>query len=168
MLSNKPDIVSVIENEIIDLKNYKSLCPFHSEKNPSFIVSPKKQIAHCFGCGWHGDVISFIQKYKNLSFQEALTYLGINDKPYKLNLKETKRRELLKKFREWCDSYHDDLRSLIRCLWKAKQTCKDIAEAEKLSEFYHKESAWLYQIEILQSNDDMKKYELYREAMKNE
>ncbi|MCX6797351.1 MAG: DNA primase [Candidatus Doudnabacteria bacterium] len=52
--------------------NFKALCPFHSEKTPSLQISPQKQIWHCFGCGEGGDVISFIQKFENLDFKEAL------------------------------------------------------------------------------------------------
>ncbi|NLK65390.1 MAG: DNA primase, partial [Tissierellia bacterium] len=51
-------------------------CPFHKEKTPSFIVSPDKQIFHCFGCGESGDSISFLTKYKNYTFVEAAEYLA--------------------------------------------------------------------------------------------
>jgi len=53
-------------------KNYKGLCPFHHEKTPSFIVSSEKQMFHCFGCGQGGNVFSFLMKYENLSFPEAV------------------------------------------------------------------------------------------------
>ncbi|KAA6231201.1 DNA primase [Campylobacter sp. LR291e] len=52
--------------------NYKTCCPFHSEKTPSFIVSPNKNIYHCFGCGNGGDAIKFIMEYKRLNFSEAI------------------------------------------------------------------------------------------------
>ena len=73
------DIVDVI-SEYITLKrsgaNYKGLCPFHNEKTPSFMVSPSKQIFHCFGCGVGGNVASFIMKYNNLDFVEAIESLA--------------------------------------------------------------------------------------------
>ncbi len=73
------DIVDLI-SEYINLKrtgqNYKGLCPFHNEKTPSFVVSPDKQIYHCFGCGAGGDVISFVVNYKNMDFKEALEELA--------------------------------------------------------------------------------------------
>lgn len=49
------------------------LCPFHSERSPSFVVNSEKMFFHCFGCGEHGDIFSFLQKYKNFSFTEAVT-----------------------------------------------------------------------------------------------
>lgn len=73
------DIIDVI-SEYVELKkagsNYKGLCPFHSEKTPSFMVSPEKQIFHCFGCGAGGDMFGFIMKYENSTFPEALEVLA--------------------------------------------------------------------------------------------
>ena len=57
-------------------KNFKGLCPFHSEKSPSFVVSPEKQICHCFGCNKGGDVFSFIQEIEGVTFPEALKVLA--------------------------------------------------------------------------------------------
>lgn len=57
-------------------KNYKCLCPFHQEKTPSFVVSPDKQLFHCFGCGEGGNVFTFIQKVEKLSFPEAMKFLA--------------------------------------------------------------------------------------------
>lgn len=78
-IKNSLDIVDVI-SEYLALKksgkNYKALCPFHNEKTPSFIVSPEKQIFHCFGCGIGGNVFSFIQKQENLSFVESVIFLA--------------------------------------------------------------------------------------------
>lgn len=73
-LKNRIDIVDVI-GSYIELKksgaNFKACCPLHGEKTPSFVVSPSKQIFHCFGCGAGGDAIKFIQEHKKLSFAEA-------------------------------------------------------------------------------------------------
>lgn len=73
------DIVQII-GEYVDLKRsgtrYLGLCPFHGEKTPSFSVHPGQQFFHCFGCGESGDVFSFLMKYHNLSFPEALKQLA--------------------------------------------------------------------------------------------
>lgn len=78
-IKNRSNIVDVI-GSVVQLKragsNYKGCCPFHKEKTPSFIVSESKGMYHCFGCGEHGDAISFIQKYYSLSFPEAVEKLA--------------------------------------------------------------------------------------------
>lgn len=78
-IKSRIDIVEFI-SDYVPLKksgqNYKGLCPFHSEKTPSFMVSPTKQIFHCFGCGAGGNAVSFLIKHDNLSFSEAVRYLA--------------------------------------------------------------------------------------------
>lgn len=73
------DIVDLIK-EFLPLKkagaNYSTNCPFHNEKTPSFVVSPDKQIYHCFGCGESGNSINFLMKYRNYTFVEAVEYLA--------------------------------------------------------------------------------------------
>ena len=56
--------------------SYKGLCPFHNEKTPSFSVDEGRQTYKCFGCGEGGDVISFVEKYYNLDFMEAMEMLA--------------------------------------------------------------------------------------------
>jgi len=73
------DVVEIV-GEHVSLKksgqNFKGLCPFHSERTPSFTVSPAKQVYHCFGCGAGGNVISFVMQAENLSFVEAVRALA--------------------------------------------------------------------------------------------
>ncbi|HUC94941.1 MAG TPA: DNA primase [Candidatus Saccharimonadales bacterium] len=78
-VKSRTDIVSII-GERIELKkagrNFKSTCPFHGEKTPSFMVSPELQIFKCFGCGEAGDVFSFLEKFEGMEFPEALKFLA--------------------------------------------------------------------------------------------
>ena len=78
-LVDKNDIVEYISRSV-HLKRagstYKGLCPFHKEKNPSFSVSPDKQLFYCFGCGKGGTVINFAMQQENLDFVEAVKLLA--------------------------------------------------------------------------------------------
>lgn len=75
----KIDLVSYI-SEFIALKkagrNFRAVCPFHNEKTASFMVSPERQIWHCFGCGKGGDVFTFLMEYENMEFAESLRTLA--------------------------------------------------------------------------------------------
>ncbi len=79
-LVERNDIVDVVSEYVSLTKrsgsNRFGLCPFHSEKTPSFSVSPDRQIYHCFGCGKGGSVINFIMEIENLSFPEAVAFLA--------------------------------------------------------------------------------------------
>lgn len=78
-IKQKVDIVELI-SEYVPLKrsgrNFKALCPFHSEKTPSFMVSPELSIFKCFGCGTSGDVYTFLQEMEGMEFAEALETLA--------------------------------------------------------------------------------------------
>lgn len=78
-LKNRLDVVDVV-GEYIELKksgaNFKANCPFHGENTPSFVVSPSKQIYHCFGCGVGGDSIKFVMEYEKLNYPEAIEKLA--------------------------------------------------------------------------------------------
>lgn len=87
-IKRKTDIVEII-SECVDLKrsgrNFKALCPFHSERTPSFMVSSELQIFKCFGCGLGGDALTFLQEYEKIDFPQALKILadraGVKLKP---------------------------------------------------------------------------------------
>lgn len=101
-VKQKTDIVQII-GERVDLKkagrNFKGLCPFHSEKSPSFMVSPERQTYKCFGCGEGGDVFTFLQKYEGMSFLESLEVLaeraGVQLEEYKPSSQDLRKKRLL-------------------------------------------------------------------------
>jgi len=97
----KTDIVELI-GKYVQLKragrNFKALCPFHSEKTPSFIVSPERQIFKCFGCGAGGNAIKFLMEYEKMEFGEALRFLakraGVTMRSYQPGPDEAKKQRL--------------------------------------------------------------------------
>ena len=96
---NTSDIVDIISESVILKKsgrNFFGLCPFHSEKTPSFSVNASKQIFHCFGCSAGGNVLSFIMKYHGITFPEAAKMVA---RKYNITIETkeinpSKRREL--------------------------------------------------------------------------
>lgn len=78
-IRDKIDIVSFL-SEFITVKkagrNFRALCPFHNEKSPSFMISPERQVWHCFGCGKGGDIYTFLMEYEHIEFPEALRVLA--------------------------------------------------------------------------------------------
>lgn len=138
-IKNRLDIVEVI-SEYIDLKktgqNYKSLCPFHSEKTPSFFVSPAKQIFHCFGCGKGGDIVSFVMEYEKVSFIEALSILakkaGLEFEPLKKNISSTSKEKLYEIYENATYYYMEQLKKSE----KAKQYLKDRGINEDTAETF--------------------------------
>ena len=118
----KNDIVDVISGYVKIQKkgaSYFGLCPFHNEKTPSFSVSGSKQMFYCFGCGAGGNVITFIMKYENYSFAEAVKYLAdragvkLPEVEYteEMKAKENKRARLLAVNKEAATYYYYQLRS---------------------------------------------------------
>ncbi len=119
-IREKTDIVALL-SEYLPLKklgrNFKTNCPFHSEKSPSFVVSPERQIWHCFGCQKGGDCYTFLMEYENLEFPEALRLLakrtGVELEQYKGGSPQTSQKEALYKINKLtADFYHYILTSL--------------------------------------------------------
>ena len=116
-LVDRSDIVDVVSSYVRLGKksgsNMFGLCPFHSEKTPSFSVSPDKQIYHCFGCGKGGGVINFIMEIENLSFPEAVEFLAGKagmQVPEDTNDKDSKRRSrMLELNRDAARFFHSQL-----------------------------------------------------------
>jgi len=113
------DIVDVV-GEFVTLRktgvNYKGLCPFHDDTTPSFIVSPSKQICHCFACGEGGNAVNFLMKHEQITYPEALRWLA---KKYNIEIKEKEltpeeqqqqsERESMFIVNEWAMAYFHDL-----------------------------------------------------------
>jgi hypothetical protein len=78
-IRSRADIVEIV-GQVVKLKrtgeNWKGLCPFHTEKTPSFTVNPKRNIYHCFGCGAGGDAFSFLMRQERVAFPEAVRTLA--------------------------------------------------------------------------------------------
>ena len=78
-IRSRNDIVDVISSYVKLTKKgstYFGLCPFHNEKSPSFSVTPSKQMYYCFGCGQGGNVFTFVMKYENMTFTDAVKFLA--------------------------------------------------------------------------------------------
>ena len=113
------NIVDVV-GEFVTLRkagvNYKGLCPFHDDKTPSFMVSPSKQICHCFACGEGGNAVNFLMKHEQITYPEALRWLA---KKYNIEIqekelteeerKEQGERESMFIVNEWAMNYFRDL-----------------------------------------------------------
>lgn len=78
-IKDKLDVIDVIGGYIQTKRsgtNFKAVCPFHNEKSASLMISPQKQIWHCFGCGEGGDIFGFVMRYEGIEFREALNILA--------------------------------------------------------------------------------------------
>ncbi|MCW8109396.1 DNA primase [Alteromonas ponticola] len=78
-LLSRTDVVDIVDSRVQLKKagkNYQACCPFHNEKTPSFTVSQEKQFYHCFGCGAHGNAISFLMEFDRMEFVEAIEELA--------------------------------------------------------------------------------------------
>lgn len=113
-IKDRLNIVDVLSS-YIQLKksgtNYKAVCPFHHEKTASLMISPAKQIWHCFGCGEGGDIFGFVMKYENMEFAETLKTLaeraGVElPKFSKQNVEQDKYKAVLYKINDWAAKYY--------------------------------------------------------------
>ena len=113
------NIVDVV-GEFVTLRkagvNYKGLCPFHDDKTPSFMVSPSKQICHCFACGEGGNAVNFLMKHEQITYPEALRWLA---KKYNIEIEDREltdeekqqqsERESMFIVNEWAMGYFKDI-----------------------------------------------------------
>lgn len=130
-------IEEVIKEFIEVDKNHKALCPFHNEDTSSFSINTKNQYFYCFGCGSGGDVFSFIMKYKNLSFIEAMKYLadrkGIAFELTDFNVEqEEKSRKIYETLKQATEIYHKNLPSEIKAYLNQRGINDDTISKYKL------------------------------------
>jgi DNA primase len=118
-LKARLDVVDVV-GSYVELKkagaNFKAPCPFHDEKTASFVVSPQKQIYHCFGCGAGGDSVKFVMEYEKLNYPEALEKLADSYNftlSYTDNKHNKPRSQVMDKLQEWYQSLLPSKQSAI-------------------------------------------------------
>jgi DNA primase len=123
-LLHRVDVVDVIERYIPLKKggaNFLACCPFHSEKTPSFTVSPTKQFYHCFGCGAHGNAISFLMEYQGLGYVEAVKDLaesvGMKMPEFEPRARKSESGpDLYAVMEQACDYYREQLKAAPRAV----------------------------------------------------
>jgi hypothetical protein len=172
-LKRNIDLAEVVMDAGIELQPHGSrhcgLCPFHTEKTPSFYVFQDNHFK-CFGCGASGDCIDFVQKLHGLTFPDALKHLGIDQGEITPQIRRDieKRKEraiLVKRFRQW----ELDYCTYISDLWfKTKKMMMIGIQPEDLDLYaplFHKLPVWEYHREILIHGTDELKHELYKETL---
>ena len=129
-LKNHLDVVDVV-SQFIELKksgaNFKACCPFHGETTPSFVVSPAKQIYHCFGCGVGGDSVKFVMEYEKLSYPETIEKLA---SMYNFNLEYENTTE-----KKQDTKILEDVNKFYQKLFVNNQNVKDYIHQRGISEF---------------------------------
>jgi len=116
-IKDRLNVADVISGYITAKKagvNFKAVCPFHNEKSPSLVISPQKQIWHCFGCGEGGDIFGFVMRYENVDFKEALKILaqkaGVKLPEYKpQNPEQQNEKDLLFRINDFAARFYHEI-----------------------------------------------------------
>ena len=166
---NKLNIVSVIEREGLELKrrgkSLSRLCPFHSEKTPSFTVDPEKQVFYCHGCHKGGDAVAFVRELKGLSFPDALKYLGMRDGENRpTDTKELKERKAVSAFKQWCRVYHNELCEEYRTLDHFLGSLRSPEDLDDFGELFPYRADMEHHLDVLEGYDDEAKFLLFDEV----
>lgn len=184
-IKTKLDIVTVV-GEYVELRksgrSFKALCPFHKEGSPSFIVSPDKQIAYCFGCQKGGDIFKFIMEVERLDFPEAIKFLankaGIEYVPqHTQSVKKSDKERWIEIMNNATEFYQaqlhhsEDAKAYLQARGLHEQTIQDFKLGfapgsyddlwKELREKYHYETDELLKVGLLAYNDN-KHYNKFR------
>ena len=161
-LKKSIDLVSLVESSGVALTRsgtrHVGLCPFHTEKTPSFFVFPGNKF-HCFGCGEHGDCIDFVQKFHGLSFQEALKHLGIEQGELTQEaIREIEKRKLerqkIKAQQQFEIDLQNTLLTLISATHAAMKGIITIDDFELSGDVLQPLAWWEYALELISFGTD--------------
>ena len=144
-LVSRVDIVDVLSKRI-DLKKagkeFKAVCPFHNDKNPSLTISPSKGFYHCFSCGAHGTALGFLMEYEHLSFVEAIESLASDlglEVPYEKSSKPIKQNnDLFLMMEKLQKKFQDNLKDESKAIKYLKERGIDGTTAKKFGIGYAK------------------------------
>jgi len=167
----KINLVDLVKKEGVALKKsgktHFGRCPFHDDKNPSFVVCPGAGRFVCFGCGEKGDAIDFIRKLRGITFKEALGYLGIDKSSAasQEGTKERKRRKLVAAFRKWERTYYNELATDYRATHTLMASVETINQVEELALLYHQIPILEYYMDILAEGSEQEKFLLFKEQI---
>jgi DNA primase len=128
-LKEKVDTLAIVQQYLPNLKrsgkNYFALCPFHSERTPSFSVAPDKGIIHCFGCGYTADIIKFVQDMEHISYVEAVEKIA-NKMSFALEYVDAEQQRMLKE-------KYDEQKVLLDLLTNLAEVYHNILLNEKIA-----------------------------------
>jgi DNA primase len=171
-LKKQIDLIGVVESAGVEVKRrgsrHVALCPFHTEKTPSFYIFDDNHFK-CWGCGEYGDSIDFVQKMYGLSFKDALKHLGIEHgritPEIRRSIDQRKRRTgQVKAFRKWEIQYCIYVSDL---LFQTKRLMMKGIPPEDLDLYatlFHQLPIWEHSIRILTHGTDEEKFKLYKGA----
>ena len=186
------DLVSILQEEGLELKregaNYKCCCPFHNEKTPSFVVSPSRNLAHCFGENKSWDAIQFVMDRNHMTFYEAVEYLAAKLKiPYEKKELTPEEREAQFKQEQLANANREAHDYFVQQLAKspaAQDYCRERGWSDKVMEMFgvgYAIASWdgllnymtgkgwkkevLLEAGLVNMNDDGRYYDVFRERI---
>ncbi|MCH8054828.1 MAG: hypothetical protein IH857_01580 [Deltaproteobacteria bacterium] len=110
-------------------QEWKGLCPFHSEKTPSFFVNEEKAVFYCYGCLEGGDVIAFIEKIEGLGFKDALTRLGVEEPPRRSREDQAARDEA-KEIVGWASRVSEQIGEKLRAIGQTQRLLAEFTDRD--------------------------------------